>query len=93
MSCRICGRRAKSEFCKRHEEAYKSILEVYREWREAMSISWREYLEEIVKNPYSGRWVKDVASYLLAESEDEKHRRCLNESFKLSKWNKSDRRR
>jgi len=93
MSCKICGRRAKSEFCKRHEEAYKSILEVYREWREAMSISWREYLEEIVKNPYSGRWVKDVASYLLAESEDEKYRRCLNESFKLSKWNKSDRRR
>jgi len=68
MSCRICGRRAKSEFCRRHEEAYKSILEGYREWREAMNVSWREYLEEIVKNPYSGRWVKDVASYLLAKS-------------------------
>ncbi len=74
MSCRICGRRAKSEFCSRHEEAYRSILEGYREWREAMSISWRKYLEEIAKNPYSGRWVKDVASYLLAKSAAEEKR-------------------
>jgi len=74
MSCRICGRRAKSEFCRRHEEAYKSIIEAYREWREAMNISWREYLEEIAKNPYSGRWVKDVASYLLAKSSAEEKR-------------------
>jgi hypothetical protein len=65
MSCEICGRRAKSRFCDRHEEAYASLLRTYDEWRRAMDISWRDYLKEIKENPYAGRWAKEVASHLL----------------------------
>jgi hypothetical protein len=30
-----------------------------------MDISWKEYLNEIVKNPYAGSWAKEVAGQLL----------------------------
>jgi len=66
MNCEICGRKTKSRFCERHEEAYNSLLKTYDEWRKAMSITWRTYLEEIKKNPYAGKWVKEVAVYLLS---------------------------
>ncbi|RJS92992.1 hypothetical protein CW705_02050 [Candidatus Bathyarchaeota archaeon] len=65
MNCEICGRKAKSKFCERHEEAYGSLLKTYEEWRKAMDISWRDYLEEIKENPYAGKWAKEVAEYLL----------------------------
>jgi len=71
MTCKICGRRSKSEFCERHTEAYKSLLRMHDEWKKAMDISWRDYLKEIKENPYAGKWAKEVAEYLLAsEMED-----------------------
>jgi len=65
MNCEVCGRKAKSRFCDRHEEAYNSILGTYEKWREAMDISWEDYLREIKENPYAGKWVKEVAERLL----------------------------
>ncbi len=65
MNCEICGREAKSRFCERHEEAYNSLVETYEKWREAMDILWRDYLKEIIDNPYAGKWVKEVAEHLL----------------------------
>lgn len=32
-----------------------------------MSVSWKEYLSEIAKNPLTGEWAKEVALYLLEE--------------------------
>jgi len=66
MNCVICGRKTKSKFCERHEEAYNSLIKRYEEWKMAMEISWRNYLKEIRKNPYAGKWVKEVAEHLLA---------------------------
>jgi len=65
MNCEICGREAKSRFCERHEEAYNSLVETHEKWREAMDILWRDYLKEIIDNPYAGKWVKEVAEHLL----------------------------
>ena len=65
MVCEICGRKAKSKFCDRHEEAYKSLIETYEEWRKAIEISWRDYLKEVKENPYAGKWAKEVAAHLL----------------------------
>jgi len=66
MNCKICGRRAKSEFCERHTEAYKSLRRMYDEWKKVMDIPWRNYLKEIKENPYTGKWAKEVAAHLLA---------------------------
>jgi len=66
LKCKICGRKAESEFCNLHRKAYENLLEKYDEWREAMGISWEEYLKEIIENPFTGIWVKEVAQFLMS---------------------------
>ena len=65
MKCRICNREALEKYCELHEKAYQNIVQNYDEWRRAMDISWKEYLNEIVKNSYTGSWAKEVAERLL----------------------------
>jgi hypothetical protein len=47
-----------------HLKAYENIVEKYDCWRKALKLSWREYLSEIERNPLTGEWTKEVASYL-----------------------------
>lgn len=61
MKCRICNREALEKYCELHEKAYANIVQKYDDWRRAMDISWKEYLNEIVKNAYTGSWAKEVA--------------------------------
>jgi len=46
-------------------KAYESIVKKYDLWKRALEISWKEYLSEIVKNPFTGEWAKEVAEYLI----------------------------
>lgn len=69
MKCKICDKEAIEKYCELHEKAYKKIIEKYDEWRKALDISWREYLNEIAKNPYTGFSAKEVAEQLM-KSED-----------------------
>jgi hypothetical protein len=34
-----------------------------------LEVSWKEYLSEIVKNPLTGEWAKEVAECLISEGE------------------------
>jgi hypothetical protein len=65
--CKICDREAvnSSIFCGYHYEAYQNIREAYPVWRERLNISPEEYLILIQKNSYTGRWVREIASYLM----------------------------
>ncbi len=38
-------------------------------WREALRISWKDYLREIEKNSVTGEWAKEVAQYLIGKEE------------------------
>jgi hypothetical protein len=69
MKCRICNREAEEKYCELHEKAYRNIVQKYDDWRKAMDITWREYLNEIFRNPYTGSWAKEVAEELM-KSED-----------------------
>ncbi len=64
MTCNICNREAVGEYCDLHERAYRNIVKKYEVWRIASNLSWEEYLNEVVKNPYTGSWVKEVVEYL-----------------------------
>jgi len=46
-------------------KAYESIVKKHDLWKNALEISWKEYLSEIVKNPLTGEWAKEVAEYLI----------------------------
>ncbi|MFQ5836594.1 MAG: hypothetical protein ACE5HG_01950 [Candidatus Bathyarchaeia archaeon] len=69
MKCRICNREAVEKYCELHEKAYRSIVQKYEDWKKAMDISWKEYLNEIVKNPYTGSWAKEVAEKLMKDGD------------------------
>lgn len=67
MKCKVCNREAITEYCELHEKACESIVKKYDVWKKALAISWIDYLNEIIKNPYTGSWAKEVAERLLDE--------------------------
>ena len=78
MKCKICERKAESEFCKFHKISFENLVKKFEEWKKSMDISWPEYLKMLQNNPYTGVWVKEVIQYLLSKNqtgqqESEKH--------------------
>ncbi|MEM3641801.1 MAG: hypothetical protein QXH37_07775 [Candidatus Bathyarchaeia archaeon] len=70
MQCKICNKEAvENNYCEVHARAYENILKKYDAWKRALEISWKEYLSEIVKNPLTGEWAKEVAEHLLKSGE------------------------
>ena len=65
MSCVICGRPSGGAYCERHEAAYSSMLERFKDWQNAMEITWERFLEEVRLNPNTGAWAKEVATDIL----------------------------
>jgi hypothetical protein len=53
-----------------HAKTHENIIRNYNRWKKALEISWKEYLSEIVKNPFTGEWVKEVAEYLTKSGEE-----------------------
>jgi len=47
-----------------HLKAHENITKKYESWKKALGITWKEYLSEIVKNPFTGEWAKEVAEHL-----------------------------
>lgn len=72
MKCNICERQAEADLCQYHLEAKSKVETAYRRWVEAYgTISRKEYLELVVKNPETGEWASDAAKMLL-EFENER---------------------
>jgi len=66
LNCKICQRKAVAEgFCQIHLKAHENIVKKFDCWRKALAVSWKEYLSEIERNPLTGEWTKEVASYLI----------------------------
>jgi len=70
LKCKICSREAVSEYCELHEKAWKNIVEKYEAWKRALDISWKQYLNEIVNNPLTGAWAREVAEELLKKEQE-----------------------
>lgn len=72
MQCKVCSREASQNgYCDFHAKAYEIIAKKYERWQKALEISWKEYLNEIVKNPLTGEWSKEVAEYLIKSGEEQ----------------------
>jgi len=70
LSCRICSREAvENAYCELHGKAYENIVQKYELWKKALDISWKGYLSEIVKNPLTGQWAKEVAERLIKDGD------------------------
>jgi hypothetical protein len=69
--CRVCSRESpeNSEYCEVHAKVYENIVHKYGEWKKALDISWEDYLSEILKNPLTGVWAKEVVQQLLKKED------------------------
>lgn len=61
--CLVCGRDADGDLCDHHERALRALKEALPKISQALEISEKEALEEVSKR--AGRWVAEVARYLL----------------------------
>ena len=67
--CKACNREAEEgNYCELHAKAHESLVLNYGKWKRALGISWKNYLNEIIKNPSTGFWVKEVAQLMLIEA-------------------------
>ena len=69
MKCKVCSREARNKHCELHEKAYSNVVQKFEIWRNAAGISWEQYLNELVENPSTGIWAKEVAEHLLKDKE------------------------
>ena len=70
MKCKVCSKEAFGKvYCDLHAKAYENVVSNYDSWKNALEISWKDYLSEIVKNPLTGEWAKEVAEYLIKNEE------------------------
>ncbi len=71
MKCKVCSRQAQqqaqSNYCELHLKAYENLQRKFLDWKKASSIEWKNYLQEVAKNPLTGAWAKEVAESLLSE--------------------------
>ena len=65
MKCIVCNRETLENYCEFHEKAYRNIVQKFEDWKRATGVSWKEYLNAVVENSYTGAWAKEVAKHLL----------------------------
>jgi len=70
LRCVVCNREAAEKgYCELHMKAYESVIKKYNLWKKALEISWKEYLNQIVNNPLTGEWAKEVVEHLMKSGE------------------------
>lgn len=69
MKCKVCRREAQNKYCDLHEKASANIVQKFEIWKNSADMSWEQYLNELVKNPSTGIWAKEVAEQMLKEKE------------------------
>jgi hypothetical protein len=62
MNCKVCSRKAiEKDLCVYHYKALTEVRDAYKVWKNAYRVlTWKEYIEKIRKNEYTGQWVRDI---------------------------------
>jgi hypothetical protein len=69
LKCIVCDREAAEKYCGLHEKAYQNVVQKFEDWKRAIDVSWKQYLETVLENSFTGAWAKEVAKQLLSEIE------------------------
>jgi len=53
------------DLCRYHAEAKENVRAAYSLWVKAYGrIEWRDYLDNVKRNPQTGQWAKEIAEFL-----------------------------
>ena len=65
MKCATCGMEGAGELCQRHAVAKERLEAAYPLWVRAYGrMSWRDYLDNVIRNVQTGPWAKEIAEAL-----------------------------
>jgi hypothetical protein len=65
MKCVLCGREGVPDLCLYHAEAKERVEAAYPKWVAACGgIDWKDYLDNVKRNPQTGQWAKEIAEHL-----------------------------
>ena len=65
MKCPICRREAVVDLCRYHAEAKEKVRIAYPLWVKAYgNIEWKDFLDNLKRNPQTGRWAKEITQLL-----------------------------
>jgi len=65
VKCQICGREAATDLCHYHIQAEERVRTAYSLWVKAYGgIEWKEFLDNVKRNPQTGQWAKEIAELL-----------------------------
>jgi len=69
--CFICGRKVESdtEFCVYHIEALENVRIAFEQWKQAMDIQWKDYLEQLLEEENIGKWAREMVEYLMQQDD------------------------
>lgn len=72
MKCPICNlnKYEESDYCENHQSAYLNLKREYNNWKNALNITFQDYLKKIIENENTGEWAREVATYLLNEKSE-----------------------
>ncbi len=67
--CSVCGREVAEdlEFCVYHRHALDNLRATFDDWKRALEIDWKEYLNRVHKLDETGIWVREVAEHLMLQ--------------------------
>ena len=73
--CDVCGRnasitRGSLHLCEMHGLAYDRIMDGYNYWSNRLGTDFRTYLKELITLKNTGKYVKDLADYLLRRNNE-----------------------
>ncbi len=69
--CPVCGRPKveSGKYCEYHSRAMDNLKSAFEHWKQALGIRWEDYLKRVQALDETGRWVKELIEYLIAEAD------------------------
>jgi hypothetical protein len=67
--CVVCGREVAedSELCIYHRQALDNLRATFGDWKRALKINWKEYLNHVHELDETGMWVREIAEHLMSQ--------------------------
>jgi len=67
--CSVCGREVAKdlELCAYHKLALENLRTTFDDWKRALEIDWKEYLNRVHELDETGIWVREIAEHLMSQ--------------------------
>ncbi len=67
--CPVCGREVAEdlELCLYHRHALDNLRSTFGDWKRALEIDWKEYLNRVQELDETGMWVREIAEHLMSQ--------------------------